>query len=229
MEPDETTWLSLRELFMTWPEGIKKNMAYELADQKIDTWNDQFRCLVSTWNDLFSGDEVNDFCRIVRTIRFHRHSQGATRTIVRVAESSKAANLKCLIFIRSEIEEYGFKALTRSPFIRKLERLEFHHMVLTNADLNMLFRASNLNTLKTLIITHSDISGKEAVRIFDAPYANNLEKLDLSENLIKNKYAIKITKSFTSRRLRYLNLKGNPISDPEKLRSICSPKLKLEL
>ena len=227
MEANEENWLALRELFMTWPEGAEKKKAYAYANHKLKGWNYRTRCLTSTWGPLVQDKEANDFCILTRTIRFHRHSQGANRILTKLVESPNAAQLKCLIFTRSEIEEGGFKALCRSPYMKNLEMLEMHHLAFTASELDTLFGAKNLITIKTLRITHSEITGKEALHILKAPYAPQLEKLDLSGNLIKDKEAKKMVKHFYSSGLRHLNLKDNPVVDSETIRSDCSTGISL--
>jgi len=227
--PSEASWLALRELFLNWPNGEEKEKALTEAEQKLHDWDDDLRELTSTWRPMFSGNEANPFCTLVRTIEFRRHSQGATSVLKRIAESPRFANLTQLRIINSEIEGYGFRAFARSLYLKNLIRLNLHKMVITESEMAILCGSPNIASLKSLKITKSDLTGQDTTLLVSSQYLTNLEELNLSDNLLKKEDAVRIIEVLAPLTLRYLNLKGNQITDQEALRSICPSKLELEI
>ncbi|HBL13815.1 MAG TPA: hypothetical protein DD379_20950 [Cyanobacteria bacterium UBA11162] len=227
--PSSGTWLALRELFLNWPNGEKKDQALTETAQKLHGWDDNLRELTSTWRPMFSGNEANPFCSLVRTLEFHRHSQGATSILKKVAESPRFTNLTQLRIINSEIEGYGFQSLAKSLYLKNLIKLTLHKIVITERQMEILCSSPNMATLKSLKLSKSDLTGKDTALLTSSPYLRNLEELDLSDNLLQVKDIVPIIEVLAPLNLRLLNLKGNPIKGQDELRSICPSTLKLEI
>lgn len=227
--PSSATWLALRELFMNWSNGEEKEQSLTETAEKLHSWDDNLREITSTWRPMFSGNEANPFCSLVRTIEFHRHSQGATRILKKVAESPRFANLTQMRIVNSEIEGYGFHTLAKSLYLKNLIKLTLHKMSVTESEMVTLCSSPNMTTLRSLKISKSDLTGKDTALVTSSPYLRNLEELDLSENLLHAQDVVPIIEVLAPLNLHHLNLKGNPIKESEELRSIRPSTLELNI
>lgn len=227
LSPSESVWLSLRELFLNWPDREAKEQAITEAERKIEDWDDELRKITSTWRPIFSGKEANPFCTLVRTLEFRRHSQGATSILKKVAESPRFASLKHLWIINSDIEGYGFVALAKSNYLKNLVSLKLHKMVITDREMEILLNSPNLESLQHLKISKCDRTERDAELLVRTTHLENLEELDLSDNYLKLKDAARIVEAMAQKKLRCLRLSGNQITSKEELQKICPPQLKI--
>jgi uncharacterized protein (TIGR02996 family) len=203
-----------------------------LAEANDPIWVVERRLYLSSRR--FSDEQVRALVRTPaysRLTRFHLAArEGVTAAAAQaVASSPGSANLFDLWLCEANLGLEGIRALTTSPHLRRLRRLNLRASGLdaeSGRPLGVLAETTNLPGLVSLNLCDNKIGDARLRRLLKAPWVGQLAELLLPGNAIRDAGAKALAGCAALSGLRLLNLNGNQIGDVGAVALLNSPHLR---
>lgn len=230
-DPDHAAWQALLQL-TTRLEQDQCKAALEAATVRIQKWPTEVRKLSSHWGPLLQGDGLSPALLLAGTMEFHRHEQGASLLLSRLATSPSVAQLESLSFNRCELSAATFQKFAESPHFARLQHLHLHNTELEGPALLSLLKAPFFPQLHRLQLSRMDLGPEFHAAILTAPKLPQLQFLNMNDNRLDQASALGLIDSKILSAGATFSLKNNSIqpSEHSKLTAAASQlQINLEL
>lgn len=213
MKRGADVWLSICELFASWPPGTGKSASLDAACAALESWDDHLRHLSSSWRFLYEANTLSPLALLVRSIELYQREECGSSELWKIATSEYARNLRSLMVYKSEISSGAFRSMIQSRDLADLSHLEIRKTVLFQEDVEQLFRASALGGLKTLKLVEVGLQGDTFRSSVDDTPFTGLELLDLSSNFLGTEGLQHLARMRWFSSIKHLVLQQNGIQD----------------
>jgi hypothetical protein len=208
--PSPEIWEAICKLFASWPEGDARSQAITSADQQMSAWDEALRVVFANSGFLYTNGQIDEFGRLVRSLRMYRIDENVTDILRTIANSPYLQNLTRLSIYRcEEIDPEAFGDLARSPYLLKLKHLEIYRSSLGMSDTFYNFSPSTtIEEMRSQEMIPKRLTFYDLMR---SPIVANLHWLRLVSLSLRDWYIEVLAQSTFVQHVKHLDLDDNGI------------------